>query len=286
MNRFKTTLLLICLSALLVAAGDYFGGRQGAVFALLMAGVMNFVSYWWSDKIVLRMYRAQEVSEAQAPELYNVVADLAQRASIPMPRVYIIPSDSPNAFATGRNPDHAAVAVTQGILRILSRRELTGVLGHELSHVLHRDILVGSVAATIAGAVSWLGTMFRWGTIFGGGDSDNRGGNIIFALVVSMVVSFAAMLIQLAISRTREFGADEGGAKLTHDPEALASALEKLEASREVAPMQDANPATAHMFIVNPLSAQGLQRLFSTHPPTEERVRRLRAMEGQVSYDR
>ena len=280
MNRFKTALLLILLSVLLVGTGSYLGGRQGAIFALVMAAAINFVSYWWSDKIVLRMYRAREVSEAEYSELYNVVMGLAQSASIPMPRVYVIPTDSPNAFATGRNPQHAAVAVTEGILRILNRRELTGVLGHELSHVLHRDILIGSVAATIAGAISWMGSMFRWGAIFGGGgDSNNRGGNVIFALVVSMVVSLAAMLIQLAISRTREYGADEGGAKLTHDPEALASALEKLEASRQVAPMADVNPATAHMFIVNPLSGRGLQRLFSTHPSTEERVQRLRAMQ-------
>ena len=202
MNRFKTAFLLILLSALLVALGQMLGGRQGATFALIIAGAMNFVSYWWSDKIVLRMYGAREVTEAEAPELFSIVADLAQRAGIPMPRVYVIPSETPNAFATGRNPRHAAVAVTQGILRILDRRELTGVLGHELSHVFHRDILISSVAATIAGAISYLGTMFRWGAILGGNDSNNRGGNVLFAFLVSIVVSFAAMIVQLAISRT------------------------------------------------------------------------------------
>jgi heat shock protein HtpX len=244
------------------------------------------VSYWWSDKIVLRMYGAKEVTEAEAPDLYRTVAELAQRANIPMPRVYVTPSDAPNAFATGRNPQHAAVAVTQGILRILDRRELTAVLGHELSHVLNRDILISTIAATIAGAISWLGMMFRWGTMFGGSDSDNRGGNVLFVLLVSILASVAAMIIQLAISRTREFAADEGGAKLTHDPEALASALMKLEHGKEALPMEEANPATAHMFIVNPLLGGGLRKLFSTHPPTEERVKRLRDMTASILYGR
>ncbi len=286
MNRFKTAFLLILMSSLLVVLGQMLGGRQGMMFALLMAGVMNFVSYWWSDKIVLRMYRAKEIMEVDAPELFSIVADLAQRASVPMPRVYIIPSDAPNAFATGRNPEHAAVAVTQGILRILDRRELTGVLGHELSHVFHRDILISSVAATIAGAISYVGTMFRWGAILGGNDSNNRGGNVLFGILVSIVVSLAAMIVQLAISRTREFAADAGGAKLTHDPEALASALLKLQRASEANPMEHANPATAHMFIVNPLVGGGLTKLFSTHPPTEERVKRLREMEQQILYSR
>ncbi len=282
MNRFKTAFLLIALSALLVALGQMLGGRQGATFALLIAGAINFVSYWWSDKIVLRMYGAKEVTEAEAPELFSIVADLAQRAAVPMPRVYLIPSETPNAFATGRNPHHAAVAVTQGILRILDRRELTGVIGHELSHVFNRDILISSVAATIAGAISYLGTMFRWGAILGGNDSNNRGGNVLFAFLVSIVVSFAAMLIQLAISRTREFSADAGGARLTHDPEALASALLKLQQASEAIPMEHVNPSTAHMFIVNPLVGGGIMKLFSTHPPTEERVKRLREMEHQI----
>lgn len=280
MNGLKTTVLLVALSALLVGIGGALGGRNGALIALVFAGVMNFVSYWWSDKIVLRMYKAQPVTEQDSPELYHVVADLAQRAGIPMPRVYIIRSDTPNAFATGRNPSNAAVAVTSGLLTLLTRRELTGVLGHEFSHVLNRDILIGSVAATIAGAIAFIGTMARWGAIFGG-RGENRGGNLIFTILVSIVVSFAAMMIQMAISRTREFGADRGGAALTGDPEALASALEKLQRGAQEVPM-DANPATAHMFIVNPLRGGGLRKLFSTHPPTEERVARLHEMIGKV----
>lgn len=280
MNGLKTTVLLVALSALLVGIGGALGGRNGALIALVFAGVINFVSYWWSDKIVLRMYKAQPVTEQDSPELYHVVADLAQRAGIPMPRVYIIRSDTPNAFATGRNPSNAAVAVTSGLLTLLTRRELTGVLGHEFSHVLNRDILIGSVAATIAGAIAFIGTMARWGAIFGG-RGENRGGNLIFTILVSIVVSFAAMMIQMAISRTREFGADRGGAELTGDPEALASALEKLQRGAQEVPM-DANPATAHMFIVNPLRGGGLRKLFSTHPPTEERVARLHEMIGKV----
>jgi heat shock protein HtpX len=280
MNGLKTTVFLVALSALLVGIGGALGGQNGALIALVFAGVMNFVSYWWSDKIVLRMYKAQPVAEQDSPELYHVVADLAQRAGIPMPRVYIIANDTPNAFATGRNPSNAAVAVTSGLLTLLTRRELTGVLGHEFSHVLNRDILIGSVAATIAGAISFIGTMARWGAIFGG-SSENRGGNLIFTILVSIVVSFAAMMIQMAISRTREFGADRGGAELTGDPEALASALEKLQRGAQDVPM-DANPATAHMFIVNPLLGGGLRKLFSTHPPTEERVARLNEMIGKV----
>ena len=280
MNGLKTTLLLVVLSVLLVGFGAMAGGQNGAIMALIFAGVMNFVSYWWSDKIVLRMYKAQPVTQEESPELYHVVADLAQRASIPMPGVYLIPSDTPNAFATGRNPSNAAVAVTSGLLTLLTRRELTGVLGHELSHVLNRDILISSVAATIAGAIAFLGTMFRWGAIFGG-RGGGRGGNIIFVLLVSMVVSVAAAMIQMAISRTREFGADQGGAELTGDPEALASALQKLQHGVQTVPM-NANPATAHMFIMNPLLGGGVQKLFSTHPPTEERVARLHEMIGKV----
>jgi heat shock protein HtpX len=282
MSGLKTTVLLVVLSVLLVGLGGWVGGQNGALMALVLAGVMNFVSYWWSDKIVLRMYRAKPVTEAEAPELYGIVADLAQRAGIPMPRLYILPTPTPNAFATGRNPSHAAVAVTQGILRILDRRELSGVLGHELSHVLNRDILIGSVAATIAGAISYLGVMFRWGALLGGGDSENRGGNILFMFAVTLVASLAAAIVQMAISRTREFAADASGAKLVGDPEALASALLKLEAAAQAVPM-DASPATAHMFIVNPLFGKGMNRIFSTHPPTEERVRRLHNMIGRVA---
>jgi heat shock protein HtpX len=282
MSGLKTTVLLVALSVLLVGLGGWVGGQSGALMALVLAGVMNFVSYWWSDKIVLRMYKAKPVSEAEAPELYGTVADLAQRAGIPMPRLYILPSQTPNAFATGRNPSHAAVAVTGGILRILDRRELTGVLGHELSHVLNRDILIGSVAATIAGAISYIGIMFRWGALLGGGSSENRGGNILFMFGVTLVASLAAAIVQMAISRTREFAADAGGAKLTGDPEALASALLKLQAAAKAVPM-DASPATAHMFIVNPLFGKGMNRIFSTHPPTEERVRRLHNLIGKVA---
>ncbi len=282
MSGLKTTVLLVALSVLLVGLGGWVGGQSGALMALVVAGVMNFVSYWWSDKIVLRMYRAKPITEAEAPELYGMVADLAQRAGIPMPRLYILPSQTPNAFATGRNPSHAAVAVTQGILRILDRRELTGVLAHELSHVLNRDILIGSVAATIAGAISYLGLMFRWGALLGGGSSENRGGNVLFMFAVTIIASLAAAIVQMAISRTREFAADAGGAKLTGDPEALASALLKLQAAARAIPM-DASPATAHMFIVNPLFGKGMNRIFSTHPPTEERVRRLHNLIGKVS---
>ncbi|MDP3937963.1 MAG: zinc metalloprotease HtpX [Deltaproteobacteria bacterium] len=279
MNGVKTIALLVVLSALLVGLGSMIGGPRGATMALVIVGVMNLVSYWFSDKIVLRMYKAKEVTESESPDLYHIVADLAQRASIPMPRLYIIPSETPNAFATGRNPNHAAVACTTGILRILDRRELTGVLGHELSHVFNRDILIGTIAATIAGAISWIGTMFRWGAIFGG-SSENRGGNVIFTLLVSVVVSVAAMIVQLAVSRTREFAADEAGAKLTGDPSALASALQKLEAGSDAVPMQDPSPATAHMFIVNPLRGGGISKLFSTHPPTADRVERLMRLTG------
>jgi heat shock protein HtpX len=282
MSGLKTTVLLVALSVLLVGLGGWLGGQQGALMALVLAGIMNFVSYWWSDKIVLRMYKAKPVTEAEAPELFGTVADLSQRAGIPMPRLYIIPGQTPNAFATGRNPSHAAVAVTEGILRILNRRELTGVLGHELSHVLHRDILIGSVAATIAAAISYLGIMFRWGALLGGGSSENRGGNILFMFAVTLVASLAAAIVQMAISRTREFAADEGGARLTGDPEALASALLKLQKGARAVPM-DASPATAHMFIVNPLFGKGLNRIFSTHPATEERVRRLHNLIGKVA---
>jgi heat shock protein HtpX len=239
---------------------------------------MNFFAYWFSDKIVLRMYGAQPVSQSEAPELYQVVAELVNKASLPMPKVYIIENDTPNAFATGRNPEHAAVAVTSGILRILSKEELMGVIGHELSHIQHRDILISSIAATIAGAISMLASMARWGAIFGFGrsDDDDRGGNILFVLLFTMVASIAAMLIQMAISRSREYLADEGGAHLSN-PLSLAKALGKLEIAAQRIPM-DANPSTAHMFIVNPLRGGGVLSLFSTHPPIEERIARLEEM--------
>ena len=291
MNGFRTTILLAALTGLVVWIGQMFGGSQGAVIALVMAGAMNFFSYWFSDKIVLRMYGAQEITANDDPELYGIVRDLTARANLPMPRVYIIPEETPNAFATGRNPQHAAVAVTQGIRRILNKRELSGVLGHELSHVKHRDILISSIAATLAGAISYLAYMAQWAAIFGGGSRDREeGGSNIFSLLFMMIVApMAAMLIQMAVSRSREYMADEGGAKVSGDPLALASALRKLEMGAQNIPLQvsDATAnSTAHMFIVNPLTVGGLAKLFSTHPPMEERIARLEAMAKDLSYMR
>lgn len=278
MNTLKTTFLMAMLTMLLVLAGGAIGGRGGMTFALIMAGVMNFVSYWFSDKIVLAMYGAKEVTESEQPEFYGLVRQLATQAAIPMPRVYIIPSETPNAFATGRNPEHAAVAATAGIMRILTRDELMGVMAHELSHVKNRDILISSVAATIAGAITYLAQMAQWAAIFGGGrDRDEEGGG--FGLIIMAIVApIAAMLIQMAISRSREYGADRGGAQVAGNPLHLANALRKLEAANRQIPLGGASPATAHMFIVNPLTGGGLMSLFSTHPPMEERVRRLEEM--------
>lgn len=281
MNALKTTFFLTLLTVLLVFAGKALGGNQGMVLAFGFALVMNGVSYWFSDKIVLKMYRAQPVTEADAPQLYNIVADLAMRAKMPMPKVYIIDNPTPNAFATGRNPNHAAVAVTTGIMRILNREELTGVLAHELSHVRHRDILISTVAATVAGAISMLANMAQWAMIFGGfgGRSDNREGGMsgLGAIIMIILAPIAAMLIQMAVSRSREFEADAGGAKLCGNPLWLADALRKLHIGVQRVPM-DANPATAHMFIVSPLRGGGMMSLFSTHPPMEERIARLEAM--------
>jgi heat shock protein HtpX len=286
MNGLRTMILLAVLTALLVWAGDLMGGRQGAVIALVLAGGMNFFSYWFSDKMVIAMYRGKEITANDDPELYGLVQDLAQRANIPMPRVYILPQETPNAFATGRNPEHAAVAVTEGIRRILTKRELSGVLGHELTHVINRDILVSTIAATLAGAISYLAMMARWAAIFGGGRDRDRedGGGVLGLLVMMIVAPIAAMLIQMAVSRSREYGADDGGAKITHDPLALASALRKLQMGSQEIPLEvnDATAnATAHMFIVNPLTAGGIANLFSTHPPIEERIARLEAMAEQ-----
>jgi heat shock protein HtpX len=292
MNGFRTTILLAALTALVVWIGQMVGGPNGAVLALIIAGAMNFFSYWFSDKIVLKMYGAQEITANDDPELYGLVQDLTTRAGLPMPRVYIIPEETPNAFATGRNPEHAAVAVTQGIRRILNKRELAGVLGHELSHVEHRDILISSIAATLAGAISYLAYMAQWGMMFGGGrdrEEGGGGGNILSLLFMMIVAPLAAMLIQMAVSRSREYGADDGGAKVTGDPLALASALRKLQMGAQNIPMQvnDATAnATAHMFIVNPLTGGGLANLFSTHPPMEERIARLEAMAKDMSYMR
>ncbi len=276
MNMLKTAILMVGLTLVLVWAGGVFGGRSGMTVALIFALMMNFFTYWFSDKIVLKMYRAHEVSETEAPELYSMVRRLTQKAGLPMPRIYIINQPQPNAFATGRNPKNAAIAVTTGIMRILSVEELEGVIGHELSHIKHRDILIGTVAATIAGAISYLAYMAQWAMIFGRSD-DDEGGNPFAAIVMMIVAPIAAMLIQMAISRSREYAADSGGARIAGNPRYLASALKKLHMASRQIPLQ-AQPATAHMFIVNPLSGGGVSRLFSTHPPIEERIARLESM--------
>ncbi len=279
MNTMKTTFLMALLMVLAVGIGYMLGGNSGMMIAFVFALGMNFFSYWFSDKIVLKMYKAQQVTEAQQPRLYNMVRELAQRAQLPMPKVYIIPNDTPNAFATGRNPEHAAVAVTEGIMRTLTEPELRGVLGHELAHVKHRDILIGTIAAVFAGAISMLAHMAQWAAIFGGGRSsdDERGGGL-GVLVMAIVAPIAAMMIQMAISRSREYLADAGGAKFHGNPHDLANALRKLHMAAQKVPM-NATPATAHMFIVNPLFGRGgITSLFSTHPPMEERIKRLEAM--------
>ncbi len=281
MNTLKTMLLMVTLTLMLVAVGAVIGGKTGMTFALIFAFGINFITYWFSDKIVLKMYGAKEVTEREAPELYQMVRRLAQKAQLPMPRVYIIDQDQPNAFATGRNPAHGAVAVTTGIMRILSREELEGVIGHELAHIKNRDILVSTIAAAIAGAISYLAQMAQWAMIFGGGRDDEEGGSNPIAAIVMMIVGpIAALLVQMAISRAREYGADEGGAKIAGNPLYLASALNKLHMASQNIPM-NANPATSHMFIVNPLSGGSLLRLFSTHPPIESRIARLKAMRGK-----
>ncbi len=278
MNTMKTFLLMGVLTVMLVFIGRLLGGEGGMIMAFVLAAVMNFGTYWFSDKLVLRMYKAQQVTQADAPELYNLVQELSGRANLPMPKVYVIPGDQPNAFATGRNPQNAAVAVTQGIMRTLSRDELRGVIGHELAHVKHRDILVGTVAATMAGAISMIANMAQWAMIFGGGrSSDDEGGNPIAGLAMMIIAPIAAMMVQMAISRSREFLADEGGAQIAGNPLSLSSALRKLDAKAHEIPMH-ASPATAHMFIVSPLTGGGLMKLFSTHPPMEERIARLEAM--------
>jgi len=277
MNNLKTIVLLTFLTLMFVFAGAALGGKQGMTFAFLMALGMNFFAYWFSDKIVLKMYGAREVRESEAPELYGIVRRLVQKAQMPMPRVYLIDQDQPNAFATGRNPDHAAVAVTTGIMRILSHEELAGVIGHELSHIRHRDILIGTIAATIAGAISYIAQMAQWAAMFGNRGDNEEGGNPIAALVMMIVGPIAALIVQMAISRSREYDADEGGARLAGNPRYLSNALRKLHNASQKIPM-DANPATSHMFIVNPLTGRGLLRLFSTHPPIEERIERLEAI--------
>ena len=278
-NLLKTAVLMAAITALFMAIGSVLGGTQGMVIALVVALGMNFFSYWFSDKMVLKMYRAQEVDETTAPAFYRMVRELAQKAELPMPKVYLIQEDAPNAFATGRNPANAAVAATTGILRVLSERELRGVMAHELAHVKHRDILISTISATMAGAISMLA---NFAMLFGGRDSEGRPANPIAGIAVMILAPLAASLIQMAISRAREFEADRGGAEISGDPQALASALQKIQRYAQGIPMEAAerHPETAQMMIMNPLSGGGLRGLFSTHPATEERVARLLAMAG------
>ncbi|MEM5316274.1 zinc metalloprotease HtpX [Paraburkholderia sp. JHI869] len=276
-NWVKTAMLMAAITALFIVIGGLIGGQRGMVLALFFALAMNFFSYWYSDKMVLRMYNAQEVDETTAPQFYRMVRDLATRAGLPMPRVYLINEDAPNAFATGRNPEHAAVAATTGILRVLSEREMRGVMAHELAHVKHRDILISTITATMAGAISALA---NFAMIFGGRDENGRPANPIASIAVALLAPIAGALIQMAISRAREFEADRGGAEISGDPQALASALDKIHRYAQGIPFPAAeqHPATAQMMIMNPLSGGGLQNLFSTHPATEERIRRLMDM--------
>ena len=282
MNTLRTVVLLTVLTLGLVFIGGMIGGQQGALIALILAGVMNMGSYWFSDKIVLRMYKAREVTEADSPQLHGMVRRLALAAGVPMPKVYVIPQESPNAFATGRNPAHAAVAVTEGILRALSPDELEGVLAHEMAHVRNRDILIGTMAATLAGAIMMLANMARFAAIFGGGRDDREGGGGLQLLAMAILAPLGAMMVQMAVSRSREYLADETGARFCGKPEALAHALEKISGWSRQVPMH-ASPATAHMFIMSPLTGGGLMSLFSTHPPVEKRVERLMAMRGRAS---
>ncbi|ODN42910.1 zinc metalloprotease HtpX [Piscirickettsia litoralis] len=281
MNGVKTVVLLAALTALLLIIGTALGGKAGLLIALIFAIVMNFSAYWFSDQLVLRMYRAQEVGPYDAPELYQTVEELARRGNMPMPKVYLVPDHTPNAFATGRNPENAAVAATQGLIQMLSREELAGVMAHEMAHVRHRDTLIGTVSATIAGAIGAIANIALLFSFFRG--SDEEGPGPIATLVMAMLAPIAASLIQMAISRSREFAADRGGAELCGNPLWLASALQKLESANHREPMHsaDEHPATAHMFIVNPLSGRDMMKWFSTHPPMEERIRRLQQMAGR-----
>lgn len=276
-NQFKTALLLTAMTAFIILIGNLMGGRQGMIIAFIFAAGMNFFSYWFSDKIVLKMYRAREVSASEGAELYGIVQQLASNAGLPMPKVYIIPQEAPNAFATGRNPDNAVVAVTDGLLKLMNRDEVSGVIAHELAHIKNRDILIGTIAATMAGAIMMLASMARWAAIFGGGRGGNEeggGASGIGLIVMSLLAPVAAMIIQMAISRSREYLADATGAAIAGRPDGLARALEKLGAYSKRIPMA-ANPQTAHMFIVSPLSGRSLMNLFSTHPPLEERIAKL-----------
>lgn len=280
-SQLKTLMLLTLLSGLIIFFGGVFGGRAGMVVALVFAVAMNVGSYWFSDRIVLTMYRAQEVAPQDAPALHRMVEELSREAGIPKPKVCVTPQDTPNAFATGRNPEHGVVCVTSGIMRLLNAEELRGVLAHEIGHIKNRDILIQSVSGVLASAIMFMASIAKWGAIFGM-SSDEDGGNPIVVLLMAIIAPIAAMFIQFAISRSREYLADETGAKLSHSPESLASALEKLSTASQRVPMRSGNEATAHMFIVNPFSASRMAGLFSTHPPMEERVKRLRAMAGRV----
>lgn len=285
MNTMKTTILLGALTGLLVVFGNLVGGSHGALIALIFAGAMNFISFWFSDKIVLAMYRAQVISETDAPQLFRIVKKLAERNQMPMPKVYIINTETPNAFATGRSPKHASVAATVGILRLLNEEELEGVMAHELAHVQNRDILTSTIAATIAGAITYIASMVKWGAIFGGmrgDDEDNGAAGMIGALLMAILAPIAAMLIQMAISRSREYAADEAGARMCGKPLALANALNKLQSGISMFPMNSANPSTAHLFIANPFRGAGFVNLFSTHPPMEERIKRLQELSRQM----
>ncbi|HEY6105467.1 MAG TPA: zinc metalloprotease HtpX [Anaeromyxobacteraceae bacterium] len=287
-NYVKTAMLMAFLIALLAIGGSAWGGYRGMLLFGSIGLVMNFAMYWFSDRIALMMHRARPVTREQAPELYEIVERLTRKAGMPMPRVFVIPSETPNAFATGRNPSHAAVAVTEGILRILDKRELEGVLAHEISHVRNRDVLIATIAAAVAGLISSLGHVIQWGAIFGGASrsDDDEGGGLFGALAWAILAPIVALLVQLAVSRSREYGADASGAELLGDPEPLASALLKLHQANEIRPYEFAGPATAHLFIVNPLHgfAAKAMGLFSTHPPIEERVRRLREMRRGIRY--
>lgn len=277
MNTMKVTLLLGLLTGLLMAVGGLLGGQGGLVIAFLFAIVMNVGSYWFSDKIVLGMYRAQEVSQQQAPQLHRIVTELAHAAGIPKPRIAVVPVDTPNAFATGRNPEHGVVAVTQGIMQILNEEELKGVLAHEIGHIKNRDTMIQCLAATLAGAIMMLASMARWAMIFGGASRDDDGESPLVFLAMAIFAPLAALLIQMGISRAREYEADKAGAKFARNPEALANALVKLHNTVQKRPMREGSPSTSHLFIVNPFKG-GVAGLFSTHPPMEERVKRLRAM--------
>jgi len=283
-NWVKTAMLMAAITALFIVIGGLIGGQRGMMLALMFALAMNFFSYWFSDKMVLRMYNAQEVDETTAPQFYRMVRELATRAELPMPRVYLINEDAPNAFATGRNPEHAAVAATTGILRVLSEREMRGVMAHELAHVKHRDILISTISATMAGAIAALA---NFAMFFGGRSRDGRSGNPIATIAVALLAPLAAALIQMAISRAREFEADRGGAKISGDPQALATALDKIHRYAQGIPFQTAeeHPSTAQMMIMNPLRGGGLQKLFSTHPATEERIARLTEMARTGRFD-